>query len=192
MKTALPFSRPRFDTSTITDMVAVLESGWLTTGPRVAAFEAALASHFCVDRALALNSCTAALHLALKMAGVGFGDEVIVPALTYCASAHPIIHCGAKPVVVDVSPQNSIIDLDACVENFNEKTKAIIVVHFGGYPASINKLIELANQRGISVIEDCAHAIEATVDGRAVGSLGDFGCFSFYATKNVTTGEGGH
>lgn len=170
-----------------------MHSGWLGTGPRVAAFETQFADFKGVDnRAVAaVNSCTAALHLSLLAAGVGKGDEVITSPLTFCATANAILHAGAVPVLVDVDPITMNINPAHIEEKISLRTKALLPVHFAGLPCAMSEINKIAMVHRLIVIEDCAHAVEATYRGRPTGTLGDFGCFSFYATKNVTTGEGG-
>lgn len=179
------------------DVEAVLDclrSGWLTMGPRTQAFESALAKHVGSPHAIAVSSGTAALHLACLAAGVGPGDEVIVPALTFIASASAARYAGADPVLCDVQgPHDFNIDVDDARRRITPRTKAIVAVHFCGYPADILALRELCDERGLILIEDCAEAIEAQVDdlGRQVGTVGELGCFSFFSKKQLCVGEGG-
>lgn len=190
-QSSIPLCRPEFSDQSIAELVDVVRSGWLTTGPRVARFEFDFAKYVGVDRALALGSCTASLHLALLSCQLSSDDEVIVPALTYCATAHAVVHAGSKPVICDVDPDTCIMSLDHLEALIGPKTRAIIVVHFAGYPAPMIEICAIARRAGLTVIEDCAHAIETSLSGQHAGTFGDFGCFSFYATKNVSTGEGG-
>jgi dTDP-4-amino-4,6-dideoxygalactose transaminase len=138
-----------------------------------------------------VSSCTAALHLSLIAAGVGPGDEVITTPLTFCATVNCILHVGAVPVLCDVDPQSMNIDWRLIEDLVTPRTKAVLPVHFAGRPCEMNEIIAIARRHGMAVIEDCAHAVEARYQGAAIGTIGDFGCFSFYATKNLTTGEGG-
>jgi dTDP-4-amino-4,6-dideoxygalactose transaminase len=184
-------SRPAVGESDIAEVVAALESGWLTTGPRVAAFESAFARYVGAPHALALNSCTAALHLALLAAGIGPGDEVITTPLTFCATANAVIHTGATPVFADVDPRTRNLDPASVESALTPRTRAIIAVHLGGHPADMRALSALARREGLTLIEDAAHAVEAVSNAGKVGATSDFTCFSFYATKNLTTGEGG-
>jgi dTDP-4-amino-4,6-dideoxygalactose transaminase len=172
-------------------VVAVLQSGWLTTGPRVREFEAAVAAYTGARFAVAVNSCTAALHLSLLAAGVGPGDEVITTPLTFCATANAIIHTGATPVLADIDRETMNLDPCAVEAAINDRTAAIVPVHFAGRPAEMLALRTLASTHGLALIDDAAHALGAEIDGRRVGSIADLTCFSFHATKNVTTGEGG-
>jgi dTDP-4-amino-4,6-dideoxygalactose transaminase len=144
-----------------------------------------------VPEAAALNSCTAALHLSLLAAGLGPGDEVITTPMTFCATVNTILHSGATPVLADVDPRTQNIDPDEVADKVTSRTKAILPVHFAGRACDMDGLMRIAEAERLQVIEDCAHAIETTYKGRKAGTFGDFGCFSFYATKNVATGEGG-
>jgi len=184
-------ARPSLSEAEIAEVVATLESGWLTTGPRVAAFEAAFAAWIGAPHAIALNSCTAALHLSLLAAGIGAGDEVITTPLTFCATANAIIHAGATPVFADVDPVTRNLDPQAVREAISPRTRAIVAVHLGGHPADIAALRAIAAGHGLVLIEDAAHAIEAVSSAGKVGTTADYTCFSFYSTKNLTTGEGG-
>lgn len=187
------FGAPDLGDDEIRAVVATLQSGWLGTGPRVAEFEARFARYkgLSARQTAALNSCTAALHLSLLAAGVGQGDEVITSPLTFCATANAILHAGATPVLVDVDPDSMNIDPTRIEARITPRTRALVVVHFAGRPCEMDAIETIARRHGLSVIEDCAHAVEATYKNRPAGTLGDFGCFSFYATKNLTTGEGG-
>jgi len=175
----------------INEVVACLRSGWIGTGPRVAKFEEDFAAYKGVSQAVALNSCTAALHLSLLAADLGVGDEVITTPLTFCATVNAIIHAGATPVLADVDPVTMNIDPSEIERRITPKTRGIIPVHFAGRPCDMNAIMNLAQKYNLKVIEDCAHAIETEYKGNKAGTLGDFGCFSFYSTKNIVTGEGG-
>lgn len=183
-------ARPIIDDEAKTAVLRVLESGQLAQGPTVAEFEAAFARYVGVDHAVAVNSGTAALHLALLASGVGAGDEVIVPAFTYAATANAVLHCGARPVFVDVREGDFNIDPSLLEGARTARTKAVMGVHLFGSPCDVAALGEFAGRHGLVFIEDAAQAAGAAVDGRRAGSFGH-GCFSFYATKNVATGEGG-
>ncbi|MEZ5337164.1 MAG: DegT/DnrJ/EryC1/StrS family aminotransferase [bacterium] len=174
-------------------VLEVLQSSWLTRGPRTQDFEQAFAARVQAPHALGLNSCTAALHLALLCGGVGPGDEVIVPALTFAATANTVVHCGASPVFADVLPDSQCIDPASVERLINGRTKAIVPVHYGGIACAMPALHELAERHGLFVSEDCAHAVETELNGRPVGVAGGsrFACYSFYATKNLITAEGG-
>lgn len=187
------YGAPEIQRSEIDEVLDCLESGWLGTGPRVARFEQDFASYKGVgaDQVAALNSCTAALHVSMIAAGVGPGDEVITTAMTFCATANAIIHSGATPVLADIDPLTMNIDPAAVEARITERTRAIIPVHFAGRPCDMDAIMAIAHKHDLKVIEDCAHAIEAEWKGRKTGTFGDYGCFSFYVTKNVATGEGG-
>ncbi len=172
-------------------MAGVLESGWLTTGPRVREFEDAMIARIGARFAVALNSCTAALHLSLLAAGVGPGDEVITTPLTFCATVNAIIHTGAVPVLADIVRDTMNLDPAAVDAAITDRTAAIVPVHFAGRPADLAAMRALASRHGLALIDDAAHALGAQIDGRPIGSIADLTCFSFHATKNATTGEGG-
>jgi dTDP-4-amino-4,6-dideoxygalactose transaminase len=171
-----------------------LESGWLTMGPRTQAFERALAEHVGTPHAVTVSSGTAALHLAYLAAGIGPGDEVIVPAVTFVASASAVRFTGAHPVLCDVGGgPNLNIDAADAAQRITPRTRAIVAVHFAGYPADVSALRALCDARGLLLIEDCAQAIGARVDadGRQVGTVGELGAFSFFSKKQLCVGEGG-
>jgi dTDP-4-amino-4,6-dideoxygalactose transaminase len=185
------FGSPFVGEDEIAEVEATLRSGWLGTGPRVAAFEDAFRAYTNAAHALALSSCTAALHVALIACGVGEGDEVITTPLTFAATANAIIHAGAKPVFADVDPTTLNIDPRAVEAAITDRTRAILPVHFGGRPCDMESLVRIAHECDLLLLEDCAHAIETLYHGRHAGMFGNAGCFSFYVTKNVITGEGG-
>jgi dTDP-4-amino-4,6-dideoxygalactose transaminase len=187
----LVFGRPAIAEDEIQEVVECLRSGWLGTGPKVAQFEEDFQRYKGWGHAVAVNSCTAALHVSLLAAGIGPGDEVITSALTFCATVNAIIHTGATPVLADIDPVSMNLDPAEVAARITDRTKAIVPVHFAGRPCNMDALCCLAEEHGIKVIEDCAHAIETEYHGRCAGSFGEFGCFSFYVTKNVVTGEGG-
>ena len=187
----VPFAPPAIGPGEISAVLATLESGWLTTGPRVAEFEAAFAEYTGARFAIALNSCTAALHLSLLAAGIGEGDEVITTPLTFCATANAIIHSGATPVFADIDPLTGNLDPMAAAAAITPRTRAILPVHYTGRPAYMRAFRSLARRHSLALIEDAAHCVEGVSGGVKIGALGDFTCFSFYATKNLTTGEGG-
>lgn len=187
----LPFSRPALGASEIDAVVSVLESGWLTTGPRVREFEAAFAAYVGAPHALAVNSCTAALHLSLLAAGVEQGDEVVTTPLTFCATVNAILHVGATPVLADVHATSHNLDPEAVADAVTPATAALLPVHLGGRPADVPALLAIARRYGLSTIEDAAHCVEGVSAAGKVGVTADFTCFSFYATKNLSTGEGG-
>lgn len=185
------FGSPSIGPDEIAAVTRTLESAWIGTGPRVHEFESAFAKFIGVGHALATSSCTAALHLAMVACGVGAGDEVITTAMTFCATANAIVHTGATPVLVDCQRDTMNIDPLAVEAAVTPRTRAIVPVHFGGRPADMDALRAVAAKHDLLIIEDAAHAIEAMYRGKRAGNLGDVGCFSFYVTKNMTTGEGG-
>ncbi|MBI4577642.1 MAG: DegT/DnrJ/EryC1/StrS family aminotransferase [Planctomycetes bacterium] len=187
----LVYGAPAIEEPEIQEVLATLRSGWIGTGPRVGRFQEAFRSYIGAPRAVAVSSCTAALHLSLLVSGVRPGDEVLVPTLTFAATANAVVHAGARPVLVDVDRRTQCMDPSAAASAVTPRTRAMVPVHFAGRPCDMDALLGLARRHGLVVIEDAAHAIEAMHDGRRVGTLGDAACFSFYVTKNVVTGEGG-
>ncbi len=187
----LVFGLPAIEEDEIQEVVASLKSGWLGTGPKVAGFEQAFGAYKGAEHAVAVNSCTAALHLSLLAAGVGPGDEVITTPLTFCATVNAIVHTGATPVLADVDPVTMNIDPAQVAARISAKTRAILPVHFAGRPCEMDALCDIAQRHDLKLIEDCAHAIETEYKGRKAGTIGEFGSFSFYVTKNIVTGEGG-
>lgn len=189
--TFLPYHQPSIDADDEQAVLETLRSGWITTGPRTKTFEHTLAEYVGAARAVAVNSCTAALHLALEAAGVGSGDEVITSPITFASTANVIVHRGARPVFADVQPDTLNIDVDRLEAAITPRTKAVIPVDFAGHPADLDAIMALARNRNLVVIEDAAHSIGAEYGGRRVGGIADMTAFSFYATKNITSGEGG-
>ena len=187
----LPFAAPLLGNEEIDEVVHCLRSGWLTTGLKVKQFEREFAEFIGAKHALAVNSCTAALHLALEAVGVGPGDEVITTPMTFTATAAVIEHLGARPVFADCVAETMNIDPAQIERRLSPRTKAILPVHFAGQACDMDAINDIARRHGVPVIEDAAHAIPTRYRGRVVGTLSDVTCFSFYATKNVTTGEGG-
>lgn len=187
------FGSPLIEQAEIDEVVECMESGWLGTGPRVAQFERDFAAYqgLASAQVAAVNSCTAALHVSMVAAGLEHGSEVITTPMTFCASVNAIIHAGLTPVLADIDASTQNIDPAAIEAAITPRTSAILPVHFAGRPCDMGAIMAIADKHGLSVIEDCAHAIETTWHGRKAGTFGDFGCFSFYATKNVATGEGG-
>lgn len=177
------------------DLAAVreaLESGWLTMGPRIERFEQAYADMLGCAHALALSSCTAALHLAYLAVGVGPGDEVVVPSMSFAATANAVLYCGATPVFADVVGRDDLgIDPDDVERRLTERTRAVCAMHYAGYPAAVERLRALCDERGIALVEDSAHAPKADLDGRKLGTWGAAGCFSFFSNKVLSVGEGG-
>jgi dTDP-4-amino-4,6-dideoxygalactose transaminase len=187
----LVFGSPAFQAAEVAEVLDTIASGWVGTGPKTHRFEAEFAAYLGAKHCVAVNSCTSALHLSLLAAGVGPGDEVIVPAMTFCASANAVIHAGARPVFADVDPVTMNLDAQDAARRVTRRTKALLPVHLHGRPCDMAPLRALARKRGLLLIADAAHAIEALDRGRRVADLADLTCFSFYVTKNLTTVEGG-
>ncbi len=204
----IPFAPPRIDQKIIDEVVDTLKSGWITTGPKTKLFEKKLTNYYQSKATLCVNSATAGLELMLRWFGVGPGDEVIVPAYTYCATANVVIHCGAKPVLVDVNPDDFNISINAIKEAINSRTKVIIPVDIGGFPCDYDSIFNLVNQPEIKklfvannenqlklgrilILADAAHSLGAIYKNKKVGSIADITVFSFHAVKNLTTAEGG-
>lgn len=189
----LPFALPEIGEEEIAEVVSALRSGWVTTGPKAKQFESEFADYLGGGlEAIAVNSATAGLHLGLEAMGIGPGDEVITTTHTFTATAEVIRYLGADPVFVDVDAATLCIDVDAVARAITSRTKAIIPVHFAGRSADMTRLLALAQQHGLKVMEDAAHALPTTCDGRLIGTLeSDVTVFSFYANKTITTGEGG-
>jgi dTDP-4-amino-4,6-dideoxygalactose transaminase len=187
----LIFGQPCLEQEDIDELMDSLKARWIGTGPKVGKFERAVAVYKGVANAIAVNSCTAGLHLACIALGLGPGDEVITTALTFCATVNVIIHAGATPVLADIDPATMNIDPASVEARITDRTRAILVVHLAGRPCDMDAIMEIAHRRHLRVIEDCAHAIETEYHGQKAGAIGDIGVLSFYATKNITTGEGG-
>ncbi len=187
----LVFGAPVIGEPEISSVVECLRSHWIGLGARVERFEQEFARYKGAPYAAAVSSGTAAIHLSLLALGIGPGDEVIAPAMTFCSTIHSIVHTGAQPILVDCSSSTFNIDPTLIEEKITARTKAILVVHMCGRCCDMDPILEIARRRGLQVIEDCAHAIEATDHGRSAGLMGDAGCFSFYPTKNIATCDGG-
>jgi len=189
----LVFGAPHLDEVDINEVLACLRSSWLGTGPRVAQFERDFAAFRRVKstQVAGVNSCTAALHVSMLAADIEPGSEVITTPLTFCATVNAILHAGLMPVLAEVDPRTQNLDLDAVEAAITPRTRAIVPVHFAGRPCAMDRIMAIARKHGLIVIEDCAHAVEAEFQGQPLGTFGDFGCFSFYVTKNIVTGEGG-
>lgn len=187
----IPFHVPSIGEEEIGEVVDVLRSGWLTTGPKVRQFEEAFAACVGARHAIAVNSCTAALHLALEAVGIGPGDEVILPTYTFTATGEVVTYLGAHPILADCRPDTFNIDADTVAPLITPRTKAIIPVHIAGQACDMDPIIELAREHQLYVIEDAAHALPTTYKGKPIGTIGDLTAFSFYVTKPITTGEGG-
>jgi dTDP-4-amino-4,6-dideoxygalactose transaminase len=187
----VPFYRASITDADVEAVATTLRSGWLTLGPRVGEFEAAIAAHTASPHAVATSSCTTALFLALQAFGVRAGDEVIVPSLTFAATVNTVLHCGASPVLADIETQSFGLDPQAVEALITPRTRGIVTVDYAGHPSRIDALRALAQARGLFLLEDAAHSFGATLAGQPVGNLADATAFSFYATKCITTGEGG-
>jgi dTDP-4-amino-4,6-dideoxygalactose transaminase len=187
----IPFHKPYISDEEIAEVVDTLKTGWITMGPKTTRFEEEFARYIPSSHAVAVNSGTAALHLALKAIHLKAGDEVIIPTLTFTATGEVVCYCDGKPVFVDVDKETCNIDSAAIEKAITSKTKAIIPVHYGGQPCDMDEIMSIARKRSLFVIEDAAHAIPARYRGRRIGTIGDITCFSFYSTKPLATGEGG-
>ncbi len=189
--TYLPFGKPNFSEEEIEAITRVMRSGWIGMGQEVVAFEQELARYCGAKHVVTVDSCTSALFLSLKVNGIGEGDEVIIPSLTWCSTANAAIYCGAKPVFCDIDENTLCLTPDLVLKQVTTRTKAVMVVHYGGLTIDIGELRKALPER-IRIIEDAAHAFGSSYsDGKTVGSSGNLTCFSFYANKNLSTGEGG-
>ena len=187
----IPFHKPAIGEEEVRSVVETLKSGWLTTGSKVKSFEEDFARYVGSKHAIAVNSGTAALHLALDAVGIEEGDEVIVPTMTFTATAEVVLYFKAKPVLVDCERDTLNLDPAKIEAAITPRTKAIVPVHMAGLPCDMDEILRIARKHDLRVIEDAAHALPAAYRGRTVGTVGDITCFSFYATKTITTGEGG-
>lgn len=197
----IPLAIPVLDDEDLEEIKEALFSGWITTGPKARKFEEEFAAMVGAKHGVAVNSCTTAMHLALEAAGIKDGDEVIVPTTTFASTANVVEHVRARPVLVDLLPDTLTVDPEAVERAITPKTRAMIPVHFAGHPCEMDRLIQIARKHNLVLIEDAAHAVPAKYKGRPVGGplpiersgpgLTSAACFSFYATKNLTTGEGG-
>ncbi len=187
----IPFYRPDVSEVEISEVVDTLRSGWLTMGPKTRRFEEAFAERVGAPHAVAVSSATAGLHLSLDAMALEPGDEVLVPTVTFASTGATVVHAGCTPVLVDCEPDTLNIDVEDAARKCGPRTKAIVPVHMAGHPCDMDAVRALADERGLRVMEDAAHAIPASYRGRHVGSISEFTVFSFYATKNLTTGEGG-
>jgi dTDP-4-amino-4,6-dideoxygalactose transaminase len=190
-ETFLPVAVPLIGDEEIQEIVKSIRSGWITTGPLTKSFEESFCNYVGARHAVAVSSCTAALHLSLLAAGVEPGDEVITTPYTFVATLNTIVHCRATPVLVDIDRQTYNLDVRQVEKKLTSRTKALVPVHFAGQPCDMDPLMKLAGERKLTIIEDAAHAAGASYKGRRIGALGAMTCFSFYAIKNMTTGEGG-
>ena len=187
----VPFARPSFTGDEGAAVAEAIASGWVSQGPRVRAFEQAFAERVGAPDAIATTSCTTALALALHVSGVGPGDEVIVPSLSFIATANAVWHCGAEPVFADIDPRTFNLDPTAAEQAITSRTRVIMPVHQVGLPADMDRFMDLGDRYGVTIVEDAACAIGATYKGRPIGSLGPLACFSLHPRKVITTGEGG-
>lgn len=187
----LPFALPDTDEAEIAEVADAIRSGWITTGPKTKRFEADFAAQVGAKHAIAVNSCTAAMHLALEAVGLKQGDEVITSPYTFAATAEVIRYFDARPILVDVVPETCNLDPDLIEPAITPRTKAIIPIHIAGLPADLDRIHAVARRHNLPVIEDAAHAFPTRYKGQMIGHLSDLTCFSFYATKTLTTGEGG-
>lgn len=187
----LPFHRASIGQEEMDAVVGVLRSGWLTTGQCAKQFEANFAGYTGAKHAIAVSSCTAALHLALDAIGLSEGDEVILPTMTFAASGEVVLYFRARPVLLDSAPSSFHMDPSLIEAAITPRTKAILPVHYSGYAHGLDSILEIARRHGLKVVEDAAHAFPSRYHGKTIGTLGDITCFSFYATKTITTGEGG-
>jgi len=190
-KDFLVFGSPKIEQEEIDEVVDSLKSGWISTGPKVEKFEALFKDYIGSKHALSLNSCTAGLHVSMIVAGLKPNDEVITTPMTFAATGNSIIHSGAKPVFVDINLPTMNIDPDSIEEKITPKTKALLPVHLAGRPCQMKKIKDIVQKHHLVLIEDAAHALEATYHGQKIGTIGDLTVFSFYVTKNLVTGEGG-
>ncbi|MBJ7571665.1 DegT/DnrJ/EryC1/StrS family aminotransferase [Bacillus halotolerans] len=190
-KRFISFHRPDITNEELETVAETIKSGWISKGPKVIEFEKKLGEYLGAEHVISCNSGTAALHMALLALGVGEGDEVIVPSFTFCSSVNVILHVGATPVFADICEDDLCIDPADVRQKLSPRTKAVIAVHFAGYPANLDELSSICKENGLYLIEDAAHALGTRYKGKMIGTHGDAVCFSFYATKNITTGEGG-
>lgn len=188
---SVPFSIPSISEIEIKLIEDVLKSGWVTTGPKAREFEGQFAKYIGCKHAIALNSCTAALHLALEAIGIREKDEVIIPTMTFASTGEVVTYFKAKPVLVDIDSDTFLIDVHKIEEKINKKTKAIVPVHFAGQSSDMDEIIRIAHNYDLKIIEDAAHSLPTKYKNCMIGTIGDITCFSFYATKAITTGEGG-
>lgn len=190
-QTFIPVFRPNYGKEEIAAVSKVLTSGWIGLGPKTEDFEKRFAAYVGTPYAIALNSATAALHLSLLAAGIGKGDEVIVPSLTFVSTAHAVLYVGAKPIFADVERDTLCLSPDDVTTRITKRTRAIIPVHYGGHPADMDAFKKIADKHNLVIIEDASHACGSSYNGNKIGSISPFTCFSFHAVKNLATGDGG-
>lgn len=187
----ITFGKPKFNSKEIKAVSSIIRSGWIGTGKKTKEFEEKFLKYKNAKYGSAVNSCTSALFLSLLLSNIKKNDEVITTALTFCSTINSIIHIGAKPVLVDINIDNLQIDETSIEKKINKNTKAILIVHMHGYSCNMKKILKICKKYNLKLIEDCAHAIESQYFNKHLGTFGDFGCFSFYSNKNITTIEGG-
>jgi perosamine synthetase len=187
----LPYHRALIDEEDVSAVLETLRSGWLTTGPRVREFELEFAKYVGARHAVAFSSCTAALHLALAAINLQEGDEVILPTMTFASTGEVVLYFKARPVLVDCKKGSFHLDPEQFASAITSRTRAVVPVHYAGYPCDMEEILDIARRHGLKVIDDAAHALPSRYGNRIIGTLGDITCFSFYATKTITTGEGG-
>ena len=187
----LKFSPPSYTEREELAVRKCIQNSWTGSGPKLLEFETNFRKYKNIGYSAGFFSCTSALFLSLKVLGIKEGDEVITTAMTFCSTVNSIINCGATPVICDIDEKTRNISIEEIIKKISAKTKAIIPVHFAGYPCDMEKIMQIAKEKNIFVIEDCAHAIESKFNNQHCGTFGDIGCFSFYATKNLAIGEGG-
>tara|TARA_X000001036_G_C20570770_1_gene762559 strand:- start:2 stop:1126 length:1125 start_codon:yes stop_codon:yes gene_type:complete len=187
----IPFHKPCISKLEMDSVIDAMQSGWLTMGPKTVEFEFAFQSYINARHSISVNSATAALHLALNALGVKRGDEVIIPTNTFVSTAEAVAYSGAVPVLCDIEPTNHNININLIENLITKNTKAIIPVHFAGHPCEMDEILDIAHNNNLKVIEDAAHALPSTYKDKKIGLISDITCFSFYATKTITTGEGG-
>ena len=190
-KQFIPFHIPTIEDDEIKEVIDCLKSCWITTGPKVKYFEEKFGQYIGCKHAIALNSCTAALHLALEAIGLKEKDEVIIPTMTFAATGEAVTYFNAKPILVDCEEDTFLIDVNKIEEKINKKTEAIIPVHYAGQSCNMDEIVRIAQEFSLKVIEDAAHSFPTKYKDRMIGTIGDITCFSFYPTKPITTGEGG-
>jgi len=188
---SIPFSLPHLEKEELNEVVDSLKSGWITTGPKVQYFEKEFSKYIGAKHVVAVNSCTAALHLALDAIGLKERDEVIIPTITFASTGEVITYFKANPILIDCEQDTLLLDVNKIEEKINQKTKAIIPVHFAGQACQMDGILQIARKYNLKIIEDAAHSLPTKYKGNMIGTLGDITCFSFYATKTITTGEGG-
>ena len=189
--TGVPFYRQSFGRKELAEVTDTIKSGWITTGKKARLLEDRIAAHLGVKQAVAVNSCTAGMHLLLQAAGIGLGDEVVTTPYTFASTSEAILYTGARPVYCDINYDSLNMESEAAERKISRRTKAFLPVHIAGLPVAMDDFVKLARIKKIRLFDDAAHAIGASYKGRMIGNIGDGSAFSFYATKNLTTGEGG-